>query len=113
MGGRIVVSKLQVQYCCPECKKDPTHECSAEYCALAAIHDEIIVRNIPSDRKLEDDWKRRYNIKEKRNFIKTHELGQIAQDGDKAKQGLQQSDASKIKPLSVKMKAMLVQQQQL
>ena len=41
------------------------------------------------------------------------ELGQIAQDGDKAKQGLQKNDASQIKPLSDKMKAMLVQQQQL
>lgn len=113
MGGRIVVSKLQKQYCCQACQNDPTHECSAEYCALAAIHDEMIVRNIPTERKLEDDWKRRYDIKVKRNFIKTHELGQIAKDGDKAKQGLQKSDASQIKPLSDKMKAMLVQQQQL
>ena len=37
MGGRIVVSKLQKQYCCPACQNAPTHESSAEYCALTAF----------------------------------------------------------------------------
>ena len=113
MGGRVTVSKLQKKYCCQACLQDSNHECSVEHCALGAIHDEMIVRNIPSLYKLGDDWKSRYKIKDKRDFLKRHELGQVAQDGDKAKQGLKKSEMKDIKPLSDKMKAMLVQQEQL
>ena len=37
MGRRVIVSKMQKHYRCPACEKDPTHECSAQYCALAAF----------------------------------------------------------------------------
>ena len=48
-----------------------------------------------------------------RYYLKKHELGVIAQDGDKAKQGLDAGQIKEIKPQSDKMKAMLVQQERL
>lgn len=113
MGGTITVSKLQMQHSCDACRKNPDRECAEEHCAIAAIHDEIIIRNIPTLQKLKEGWKKKCNLQQKRHYLKKHELGVIAQDGDKAKQGLDAGQIKEIKPQSDKMKAMLVQQERL
>jgi len=110
MGGRVTLSLLQKQYTCASCKKDPDRDCTAEHCAMAAVHEEIRFRQIKMKNK---NWKKELTIQKKRDVLRKDELKLVAADGDKAKQGIKLDDIKDIKPQSDKMKAMLQHQEQL
>ena len=70
------------------------------------MHAEIAKRKI----KMKRGWKKKLNIKEKRNHLRDNELQKEAIDGDKIKGQIDRTHIRHIKPETDKMKAMLVRQ---
>ena len=50
---------------CDACRnrKEPDRDCSEKHCAITAVNDEIIVRNIPTLYNLKEGWKKGCNFK--------------------------------------------------
>lgn len=81
MDGGVLLRLLTKKNSCGACCKDPTSECSAAICATSVVHAEIAKRKI----KMKRGWKKKLNIKEKRDHLRDNELQKEAIDGDKIK----------------------------